>query len=177
MNELKHYGILGQKWGVRRYQNPDGSYTDAGKKRYDRLSNYKDKMAGKASRRAEEARQSAKASMRDYNDMKKYGIKSNAYRVRMEKMRDEREREYDWKRKEGAPRYRDTGLPIINDFVDAFSSDYYLSQFMSDAKSENKKYIDAAKAWEQSNKDLMEMNITDKSSRFRIWLTYVGNNA
>jgi len=33
-NELWHYGILGQKWGVRRYQNPDGSYTEAGKKRY-----------------------------------------------------------------------------------------------------------------------------------------------
>lgn len=31
---LVHHGILGQKWGVRRYQNPDGSYTEAGKKRY-----------------------------------------------------------------------------------------------------------------------------------------------
>ena len=30
---LAHHGIKGQKWGVRRFQNKDGSYTDAGKKR------------------------------------------------------------------------------------------------------------------------------------------------
>ena len=31
-NELFHYGVLGMKWGVRRYQNKDGSLTPAGKK-------------------------------------------------------------------------------------------------------------------------------------------------
>ena len=30
---IYHYGIKGQKWGVRRYQNEDGSLTSAGKKR------------------------------------------------------------------------------------------------------------------------------------------------
>lgn len=32
--ELMHYGIRGQKWGVRNYQNEDGSLTPAGKQRY-----------------------------------------------------------------------------------------------------------------------------------------------
>lgn len=32
--KLKHSGILGMKWGIRRYQNPDGTLTSAGKARY-----------------------------------------------------------------------------------------------------------------------------------------------
>lgn len=32
-NYLKHHGVKGQKWGVRRYQNSDGTLTEAGKKR------------------------------------------------------------------------------------------------------------------------------------------------
>lgn len=38
VNELYHHGIKGQKWGVRRFQNPDGSLTLAGKKRYNKSS-------------------------------------------------------------------------------------------------------------------------------------------
>lgn len=33
-NYIYHHGIQGQKWGVRRYQNPDGTLTSAGKERY-----------------------------------------------------------------------------------------------------------------------------------------------
>lgn len=32
-DELYHYGILGQKWYLRRFQNEDGSLTTAGKKK------------------------------------------------------------------------------------------------------------------------------------------------
>lgn len=33
-NYLAHFGIKGQKWGIRRFQNEDGTLTEAGKKRY-----------------------------------------------------------------------------------------------------------------------------------------------
>lgn len=35
-NELRHDGVKGMRWGVRRYQNKDGSLTELGKKRYAR---------------------------------------------------------------------------------------------------------------------------------------------
>ena len=39
--ELQHHGIKGQRWGVRRYQNYDGSYTKRGMKRYtEKLSSF-----------------------------------------------------------------------------------------------------------------------------------------
>ena len=34
-DQIWHWGIKGMKWGVRRYQNADGSLTDVGKRRYD----------------------------------------------------------------------------------------------------------------------------------------------
>ena len=38
-NYLEHHGIKGQRWGVRRYQNYDGSYTKAGLTRYQKKMN------------------------------------------------------------------------------------------------------------------------------------------
>jgi hypothetical protein len=39
---ISHHGIKGQKWGIRRYQNPDGTLTELGKKRYGTVENMKE---------------------------------------------------------------------------------------------------------------------------------------
>lgn len=44
---IKHWGILGMKWGIRRYQNPDGSLTEAGRRRAQKLKKEFNVLTGK----------------------------------------------------------------------------------------------------------------------------------
>lgn len=57
---LVHHGILGQKWGVRRFENPDGTLTEAGKKRYYQKDKYGfDRLTKEGYKYNEESRQKA----------------------------------------------------------------------------------------------------------------------
>ena len=84
-SELMHYGILGQKWGVRKWQNYDGTFNEAGKERY----------FGKSSKpktTEEEKVGSNKSNVKDYlkfrNKMLKQRTRSDLNQWYRDKMKD-----------------------------------------------------------------------------------------
>lgn len=70
---LIHYGIIGQKWGIRRYQNFDGSYTKKGLERY-----------GKSKAKYEQSRDAYKAIKKSGN---KEGLSSARRQMRIDRKR------------------------------------------------------------------------------------------
>lgn len=85
-NCLAHHGIKGQKWGIRRYQNEDGSLTEAGRRRYG--VNYINKNPEKRLKSARAFRGNAKMYADVYKHIKKSSPQGLSSKAIDEKVKD-----------------------------------------------------------------------------------------
>lgn len=79
MNELTHSGILGMKWGVRRYQYKDGSLTPEGRKRYSSGNSAKTYSNDKSTSESETIKR------RNVKDMSDDELRREVNRLQLEK--------------------------------------------------------------------------------------------
>ena len=78
-NELYHHGIIGQRWGVRRYQNEDGTLTEKGKRRKETANSLARNANVGTSAKMKEARR------RDINELTNDELKAYNERLNLEK--------------------------------------------------------------------------------------------
>jgi len=84
-DELYHHGILGQKWGVRRYQNEDGSLTPEGAKHYGSIGNNMSK----------EQKSDYKKAKKDLRKQRQKAIEEQEWKTASENFVKQNQRQYD----------------------------------------------------------------------------------
>lgn len=162
-----HYGVKGMKWGVRRYQNADGTLTAKGQKRLAKNEAYRDKLVRKAQRNSDRKRSDAEEAEYNVKDLKERGRNSKAYRDWKESEDWDREWDYESKHKTTddkgntyVKKYSTSGTRLMNEVLDYATADNKVQDLIDENNATARRSREAAKKWADNKKDLMNMEVT-----------------
>lgn len=121
---LAHYGIKGQKWGLRRFQNEDGTYTELGKERrrvgYTEPNNKEDEKSSKGKKSDTEEFPGEKIGGKAYKDMTKKELRAAKKRARHNEAERRERREFN---RDKAQAIEDGNLSFISKNINKFTND------------------------------------------------------
>lgn len=157
-NSLSHYGVKGQKWGQRNYQNPDGTYTELGKERR-RVAFIKAEKAkeedtkNQNSSSSDEDYEGEKIGGKAYKDMTRKELRAAKKRARHNEAERKKQREFNRDKREaieaGDMSFISKNISkFTNDEIDETIARLKRMQAIKDIEAANKqrseKYIDKA---------------------------------
>lgn len=149
--ELYHFGTKGQKWGTRNWQNPDGTFNEAGKKRYFgtgktisvRFKEHKEKKKRQAAlekaRQAKAAKKKAAEEEAKKNPLAKYSIEE----LREMNARMQEEITYNTRYNQLHPKKVSLGKAFMTSTLDKLAKDTLPTLINTTIKTEGIKYINS----------------------------------
>lgn len=143
--ELYHHGVVGMKWGVRRYQNPDGSLKAAGRSRYGSLDGKGKKLKGAVKTHKQKAAQ--KRAEREQKNAEK------------EKARIEAKKQAIVKRRNPEEIYKNAGLftdQEIKSLQQRLEAEYKIKGYIPQKQNKAKKFVQDA--------SVMTKNVADAAA-------------
>ena len=147
-NSLEHYGVKGQKWGQRNYQNPDGTYTELGKERrrvgYIREEKQKEKDANAHKNGIEESidkSEDIKIGSKAYKDMTRQELREARKRARHNEAERRAKREFNRDKREAL---ENGDISFISRNISKFTNDEIDEAITRYNKMQNLKTLEAA---------------------------------
>lgn len=176
---LMHYGVKGMKWGVRKYQNADGTLTAKGKKRLAKNEAYRDKLVRKAQNNVDRKKSEVEEAEYNIKDLNKRGTKSEAYRKWKQEQYDEREYEYERQHKIKGPdgetyvkKYSSSGDRLFNEIFDNIGANSKVQDLIDENYATARRSRESAKRWAESKKELMNMEVSALTKKSEIRRAY-----
>ena len=163
------------KWGVRRYQNADGSLTAKGEKRYTKNEAYREKLASRAAKKASINKHRASEAKYNVKDLKKRGTRSDAYKEWEKEQHDARARKYEREHQmtdssgnKYVRKYDDSFQSLFDKMGDDWSAKSKVQDLIDENLKDARRYTESAKRWTNNNEKLMNMEVSALTKKSEI---------